>query len=168
MDEPLDTLQACHQGIEFELGVLENFAAHLAARGSDEAARSAASAVMRYFDTVAAAHHRDEDEDLFPLLREAAARDGRDEICATLYELQREHQSMDRLYAQVRAELQAIAVGESARLDAELVARFAWIHRRHMRMEGDLLLPYARQAIGPAQRAALGERMAARRQAAQA
>jgi len=168
MDEPLDALQACHQGIEFELGVLENFAAHLAVRGSDEAARSAARAVVRYFDTVAAAHHRDEDEDLFPLLREAAARDGRDEICATLYELQREHQSMDRLYAQVRAELQAIAAGESARLDSGLVARFAWIYRRHTSMEGALLLPYARQAIGPAQRAALGERMAARRQAAQA
>jgi hemerythrin-like domain-containing protein len=168
MDEPLDTLQACHQGIEFELGVLENFAAHLAARGGDEAARSAARAVMRYFDTVAAAHHRDEDEDLFPLLRAAAARDGRDEICATLYELQREHQSMERLYARLRAELQAIAAAESARLDAELVTRFAWIYRRHMRVEGDLLLPYARQAIGPSQRAELGARMAARRQAASA
>lgn len=168
MDEPLDTLQACHQGIEFELGVLENFAAHLAVRGSDEAARSAARAVVRYFDTVAAAHHRDEDEDLFPLLRETAARDGRDEICAALYELQREHQSIERLYAQVRAALLEIAVGESARLDSEVVACFAWIYRRHMSMEGDLLLPYARQAIGPAQRAALGERMAARRQAVQA
>jgi hemerythrin-like domain-containing protein len=166
MDEPLDTLQACHDKIEFQLGVLENLAAHLAAHGSDETARAAVRAVMRYFDTAAAAHHRDEDEDLFPLLRTAAARDGRDEICATLYELEREHESMDRLYAELRAALEAIAAGESARLDTELVRRFAWIYRRHMRMEADLLLPYARQVIAPSQRAALGERMAARRQAA--
>lgn len=150
MGEPLDMLEACHERIEFQLGVLENLGAHLAARGSDETARAAVGAVMRYFDTAAAAHHREEDEDLFPLLRAAAARDGRDEICATLYELEREHQTMERLYTQLRAELEAIAAGESPRLDAQLVASFAWIYRRHLRIEADLLLPYARQVIAHA------------------
>lgn len=162
-DEPLEMLEACHERIECQLGVLESLVPHVAAHGSDDAARSAARAVIRYFDTAAVAHHRDEDEDLFPLVRAAAARGGRKEICATLYELEREHENMDRLYSELRAQLAAIEAGGSGRLDADLVARLAWIYRRHMRLEAGLVLPYAREVIAPAQRAALGDRMAARR-----
>ena len=163
-DEPLEMLAACHDKIEAQLATLERLVPHVAAHGCDAAACEAAQAVMRYFDTAGEAHQRDEDEDLFPLVRAAAACNGRKEIAATLYELEREHVNMDQLYSQVRAQLAAIVAGEAALLDAGLVMRFAWIHRRHMRLEADLILPYAREVLGPSQRAALGERMAARRQ----
>jgi pyridoxamine 5'-phosphate oxidase len=164
-DEPLAMIEACHDRIEAQLGTLENLVPHVAAHGPDEAARNAAQAVMRYFDTAGDAHNKDEDEDLFPLIRAAAARDGRHEIGATLYELEREHENMDRLYSEVRAQLDVIARGQAGHqaLDADLVARFAWIYRRHMRLESDLLLPYARQALASSQRAMLGMRMAERR-----
>ena len=118
---------------------------------------------MRYFDTAGEAHHRDEDEDLFPLVRAAAARDGQNVIGATLYVLEREHENMDRLYSEVRARLAGIINGDAdvQRLDAELVARFAWIYRRHMRLESELVLPYAREVLDVGERALLGERMAA-------
>jgi len=164
-DEPLAMIEACHDRIEAQLCTLEGLVPYVAAHGPDEAARNAAQAVMRYFDTAGEAHNQDEDEDLFPLLRAAAARDGRHEIGATLYELEREHENMDRLYSEVRARLDAIARGEAVHpaLDADLVTRFAWIYRRHMQLESDLLLPYARQAIESSQRAMLGKRMADRR-----
>jgi pyridoxamine 5'-phosphate oxidase len=165
-DEPLEMLEACHEKIERQLGLIEKLVPHLGAHGADDAARAAAGAVIRYFDTAGAVHHRDEDEDVFPLVRAAAARDGRDEVCAALYELEREHQSMDHLWSEVKAQLEAILSGASSRLDGDLVTRFAWIYRRHMRVEADLILPYAREAIGPALRAVLGERMAARRRPA--
>lgn len=164
-DAPLEMIEACHDRIEAQLSTLEGLAPYVAAHGPDEAARNAAQAVMRYFDTAGEAHNRDEDEDLFPLIRAAAARDGRHEIGATLYELEREHENMDRLWSEVRARLDAIATGRAGQpgLDADLVTRFAWIYRRHMQLESDLLLPYARQVIESGQRAMLGTRMAERR-----
>jgi hemerythrin-like domain-containing protein len=164
-DEPLEMIEACHDRIELQLCTLEGLVPYIEAHGPDEAARKAARAVMRYFDTAGEAHNRDEDEDLFPLIRAAAARDGRHEIGATLYELEREHENMDRLYSEVRARLDAIAGGQAGQpaLDADLVTRFAWIYRRHMQLESDLLLPYARRVIESSQRAMLGARMAERR-----
>jgi pyridoxamine 5'-phosphate oxidase len=164
-DEPLEMIAACHDRIEGQLGTLESLVLHLSAHGPDDAARKAAQAVIRYFDTAGEAHNRDENEDLFPLVRAAAARDGRHDIGATLYELEREHENMDRLYSEVRVRLDAIAGGEAGRLalDTDLVTRFAWIYRRHMRLESELVLPYAREVLKPAERATLGKRMASRR-----
>src|SRR5687768_11399199 len=72
-DEPLEMLEACHQKIEAQLATLERILPHLRQHGADADAKSAARAVMRYFDTAGVLHHRDEDEDLFPLLRRLAA-----------------------------------------------------------------------------------------------
>src|SRR5690606_38781850 len=108
-DDPLELFEACHERIERQLRTLERMVPHVAANGPDEAARSAAAAVMRYFDTAGVHHHRDEDEDLFPRLRALAARGGRDEIGAALYELGQEHRAIDSLYAALRAQLEGIA-----------------------------------------------------------
>jgi hypothetical protein len=50
-----------------------------------------------------------------------------------------------------------------AQLDQEEVRRFAWLQRRHIDRETAALLPFAREVLDAAERAALGERMAARR-----
>jgi hemerythrin-like domain-containing protein len=160
--EPLETLQACHGRIEERLGTLEKLAERLASQGSDATAQSAARDVLRYFDTSGALHHQDEDEDLFPLLRDLAASQGRSEIAAAIEELEREHGTMHALWSMLRKRLERVALGE-ARLDAGDVARFAWLYRRHMDREAAAVLPFARQALSTEQRAALGARMAARR-----
>lgn len=162
-DNPLELIEACHERMERQLRTLERMVPHVAAHGGDEAARSAATAVMRYFDTAGTDHHRDEDEDLFPHLRALAARDGRDEIGAALYELGSEHKAMDALYATLREQLDGLAKAGTQSLDGGLVERFCWLYRRHMAMEKDVILPYAREALAPGQLASLGERMAARR-----
>ena len=51
--------------------------------------------------------------------------------------------------------------------DAEAqVGRFAWPYRRHRAAEATVLLPFAREAIAPEEREAIGRRMAERRGAA--
>ena len=161
-DEPLEMLAACHERIEAQLATLERMAPHLEKKGCDEDARSAARAVLRYFDTSGVMHHEDEDHDLFPLLRARAGKDGRAEIAAVIDGLEREHETMDAQWKRLRERLEAIVEGE-ARLDAEEVTRFAWLYRRHMDTEGAAVLPFARATLTVEQRAALGERMAARR-----
>jgi pyridoxamine 5'-phosphate oxidase len=162
--DALAVLEACHAMIEHQLQILENLVSHLAARGADEEARGAAKALIRYFDTAAREHHHDEDEYLFPLLRELAARADRPEVGATLYELEREHGQMDVLYSKLRDKLRKIAEEDAARLDAGEVAHFSWLYRRHMRLEAHVVHPFAAETLSSAQRAALARRMAARRE----
>ena len=161
-DQPLEMLAACHERIETHLRTLERLGPHLEAKGCDAEARSAAQAVLRYFDSGGALHHQDEDGDLFPLLRARAAAQGRDEIAAAVEELEREHETMEAQWRRLRERLLAVAQGE-ARLDAEEVVRFAWLYRRHVDRESAALMPFAREALDAEERAALGSRMAARR-----
>jgi hemerythrin-like domain-containing protein len=163
-EHPLEALRDCHLRIEERLGALEGLAEHLANRGADAAAQSIAKDAVRYFDTAGTWHHQDEDEDLFPLLRELAAAQGRSEIAAAIEELEREHGTMLGLWRALRASLERVIQGE-VRLDPEQVARFAWLYRRHMDRESAAVLPFATQALSSQNLAALGERMAARRSA---
>ena len=162
-DEPLEMLAACHERIEEQLDTLEKLVEHLPARGADAAAREAAGRVMRYFDTAGVAHHRDEDEDVFPLLRHLAAERGRPEVSALINGLEQDHTTMEAQWSRLRQRLQSILEGIDTRLDAEEVGRFAWLYRRHMEKESALVLPFAREAVSETERAALGRRMAARR-----
>lgn len=66
----------------------------------------------------------------------------------------------ERIEAQLAALEGMLGAGN---LDAGEVARFAWLYRRHMDRESAAVLPFARAALSAAQRAALGQRMAARR-----
>ena len=62
-EAPLDMLAACHTRVEKQCQTLLRLQPHLMEHGSDAAAREAASAVMRYFDTAAKHHHEDEEQD---------------------------------------------------------------------------------------------------------
>ena len=161
-DEPLEMLAACHERIEAQLATLERLGPHLEKHGCDAEAQAAAQGVLRYFDTAGRLHHQDEDDDLFPLLRGRAAAAGRPEVAAAIDELEREHETMEAQWQRLRERLDAIAAGE-ARLAGEDVARFAWLYRRHMDREATAVLPFAREILDPGQRAAIGARMAARR-----
>jgi hemerythrin-like domain-containing protein len=164
-DEPLELLAACHARIETQLAMLEHLATHIERHGCDIEAREAARFVMRYFDTAGAQHHRDEDGDLFPLLRRKAAELGRAEISAVINELQSDHATMELQWSRLRERLDAIARGAAVLLAQSETGPFTWLHRRHMEKEAVAVLPFAKEALNAAERAALGRRMAERRKA---
>ena len=161
-DDPLASLQSCHGRIEERLERLENLGPHLAERGADGIAKSTARDVVRYFEGEGARHHADEDDDLFPLLRSRAGALGRSEIAAAIEELEREHAVMQRQWQRLRQKLEAVAAGASPAFDEDEIARFAWIYRRHIERETQLVAPFAREALTPEERAGLAVRMAAR------
>lgn len=162
-DEPLEMLRSCHERIEAQLATLERLVPHLRDKGADAEAQAAAKAVIRYFDTSGVLHHRDEDEDLFPLLRSLASERGRPEVCAVMDELQREHATMDLEWSRLRAGLDGVVHGRAEGVGEDIVTPFAWVYRRHMQNEEAAVLPFAREVLQDTVRAELGKRMAARR-----
>lgn len=157
-DEPLEMLEACHERIASQLATLERLVPYVAAHGADPAARDAARAVMRYFDTAGVNHHLDEEEDLFPALRASKACDP-----ALLELLLGEHRDMLRAYEGLRRRLLEIGEGNGASLDKAEVDAFAAAYRRHIEREEAQLLPAAREALDAPVRRALGLSMGARR-----
>ena len=145
--EPLGSLESCHERIEQRLATLEKLAGQLPEGGPDGIAKATARDVVRYFDGEGARHHADEDSDLFPLLRGRAAALGRSEIAAAIDELEREHEVMARQWQRLRQKLDAVAAGGSPAFDEDEIARFAWIHRRHIERETRLVLPFAREVL---------------------
>ena len=143
--------------------MLEGLDTYVVAHGCDSHASSLAQDVLEYFDTAGEMHHKDEDDDLFPLVRRRAAAQGRADIAAVVDELEREHETMRVQWRRLRLRLQAIAAGDG-RLDRDELVKFVWLFRRHMEREASVVMPFARNSLEPRQIAAFGERMVARRQ----
>ncbi|WP_432722531.1 hemerythrin domain-containing protein [Jeongeupia wiesaeckerbachi] len=158
-DTPIAMLVACHDRVRHYAGLLPKLADHLAAHGIDAEAVRAAASILRYFDMAAPLHHQDEDDDLFPLLRErgdAALRARIDAIAA-------EHDGLSAQWQALRPALQALAIGQSATLDPDAVRRFAHDYPAHAEREERELYPHAARLLNADELDALGRLMAARR-----
>lgn len=160
---PLEMLSACHGRVERQCQTLLRLVPHLAAHGPDQTARDAARNVMRYFDTSARHHHADEEEDLFPaLLRSAPAADAA-RARGLIDALLAQHRELDRLWFQLRAQLEGMVLGIGFELGADQVARMVELYRRHIAREEDELLPLAARLLGAAQLDVVGRAMRLRR-----
>lgn len=165
---PLELLVACHRRIEAQCAVLLRLPAHLREHGADTVAQRAAARVLRYFETAGRNHHRDEDEDLFPLLRRRAGQLGEAGVAETLRDLQAEHRSMERAWQALRPSLEHIREG-AVPADGELAVKpLTYLYRRHIQVEEDRILRFARRVLGAEELARLGQAMAHRRAVAEA
>ena len=113
-EAPLEMLAACHIRIERQCATLRRLAAHLAEHGADGDARTAATHVMRYFDTAAIQHHADEEVDLFPALIDSMA--GSDAVCLhdITQGLANEHRELETRWRRLRNVLVQVAEGRAA------------------------------------------------------
>ncbi|HEX6019074.1 MAG TPA: hemerythrin domain-containing protein [Burkholderiaceae bacterium] len=162
-EAPLEMLAACHQRVQRQCATLQRLVPHLAAHGSDADARSAATAVMRYFDTSARDHHADEEDDLFPALIESMA--GSDAVCLRelTQGLTQDHRQLERRWGALRAVLAQVAVGASVELADTDVQAFVSAYAQHIAREEAELLPMAKRLLGDAELDHVGEAMRRRR-----
>ena len=162
-EAPLEMLSACHGRIERQCATLRRLVAHLAAHGADEEARTAATNVIRYFDSSAQHHHDDEEEDLFPALLESMA--GSDAVCLRdlTDALTAEHRALDADWQRVRASLAQIAAGTSAHLGSDDVEALVGRYERHIAREEQELLPMAARLLADEDLARIGKAMRERR-----
>jgi len=162
-EAPLEMLSACHGRVERQCATLRRLVAHLAAHGADPAARTAATNVMRYFDTSAKHHHADEEEDLFPALIESMA--GSDAVCVRqmIEGLKADHRVLETGWRHLRDVLQRIAGGESVLLASDEVEAFVGHYDRHIEREESELLPMAARLLSDDDLARIGRAMRERR-----
>lgn len=160
---PLEMLAACHLRVQDQCATLQRLVPHIVAQGSDRAAREAATAVMRYFDTSARHHHDDEERDLFPALIESMA--GSDAVCLRelTAALTAEHRELEIRWNSLRAVLAQVAAGQTALLSQDDVSGFARMYERHIAREESELLPMAQRLLGEAALDRIGLAMRMRR-----
>ena len=164
--DPTGLLSDCHRRIEMFLGTLETVAAVIDRPLTEDTVRAFESA-LRYFRQAAPKHTADEEESLFPRLREM--RDP--EVVAAfsrMEELEEDHRSAARLHEAVdRLGTQCLLHGNLS--DGEMaefrnsVASLAAIYKQHIRMEDELIFPLALRMLSDSEKQDIAIEMAGRR-----
>ncbi len=162
-EAPLEMLAACHGRVLHQCATLQRLPPHLARHGADADARTAAAAVLRYFDTAAQDHHADEETDLFPALITSMA--GSDAVCIRelVASLTADHRALEWHWQRLRVALQQIAAGAAAPLLPADVDPFIALYAQHIAREDRELLPMAARLLGDAALDSVGKAMRMRR-----
>jgi len=158
-DAPLAMLRACHARMERQLATLLRLGRHLPEHGADAQARSAARAILRYFDSAAPMHHADEEASVFPRL---VAR--RPEAARPVAELAVQHDVLESRWRRLRVLLSGISAGQRANLPPKDIQDFADAYSAHLTRENAWLLPLCDEALRNEDLTAIGREMAARRE----
>ncbi|WP_454733524.1 MULTISPECIES: hemerythrin domain-containing protein [Cupriavidus] len=156
-ESPIELLLACHDKVRRFAGLCPRLARHVALHGADEEARSAAAGALRYFQVAAPLHHMDEEEDLFPALREL----GDAALDARIGEIAAEHGHLGALWRAVQPWLEAVSQGTAQAAPPELDP-FATGYPAHALREEREIYPAA-DKLPHDRLAEIGRRMARRR-----
>lgn len=153
--QPIDFMLDEHMRQRALCGLLDDMA--LAGRLDTDAVAAAVDFLNADFGL----HVLDEEEDLFPLLRQRLPADER--LSDVLDQLSAEHtHDRDVAYA-VTEGLQKASKGDAPAGFFDLLRAFAASERRHMIVENAIVMPLARASLRADDLAALGRNMAARR-----
>ena len=158
--EPIDYLYADH----FRQRVVCKFLDELAFDPVAPNAARLASIALAYIEQELPHHIADEEQDLFPRLRDRCTpADNAERILGLLSE---EHRRDDDLCAAILEGLRVLAEGQEPSQCAAFVraaAAFAETQRRHLAWEDDVLLPLARERLTAEDLGDMGRGMATRR-----
>jgi len=158
---PLGLLSDCHRRIERFLEVLVRI--HDERKGGEllREEKAALDTALTYFRNSAPKHTADEEESLFPRMRQANAG------LECLDKLEGDHQAANRDHETVeslgRQWLTGPLSDEQSRELAAALKRLVALYARHIAIEDNELFPLAAQVVPEDQLAAIGREMADRR-----
>ena len=163
-DDPIGMLKDCHRRIERFLDIQDRVARQAEGRALTAEERKAVEASLRYFDESGPRHNLDEEESLFPRLQAGSNA----AMLADIQRLEKEHQETSALHDQV-AEIYKRWISDS-HLSEDLVRKLGTItkqlletYRTHIRMEEEVIFPYAAETLGLDALLAIGSELKARR-----
>jgi len=166
-DRPLELMSDCHRRIESFLALFGKALERYASRDLDEEGANALRTAQRYFREAAPRHTEDEEDSLFPRLRELERDDLRD-LLEAADRLERQHDEAERLHASVDARVHRwLDAGRLSTADAKSMAadleELDRLYTDHIAFEDRVLFPAAAQVLGESTLRRIGEEMAARR-----
>lgn len=162
--DPIGLLKDCHRRIERFLSVL----AQVSGRSSlDAGQRTSLETALRYFREAAPKHTADEEETLFPKLRQIERNEVK-AVLAMLDSLEDDHVRANTIHTEVDRigqnwlESGSLSPAEAVRF-SELVENLVELYRAHITVEERDLFPAAAAVLGKPECEAMGAEMAARR-----
>lgn len=158
--EPLDYISSDH----FRQRTICKFLDDIAFDPTRSEVAHLAAIVLTYLEQDLPHHIADEEQNLFPRLRERCL--DSDKVDRLLAVLSEEHAKDDHLCTEILVGLRALSNGQNTRVDAGFVraaAAFAETQRRHLAWEDEVLLPLARQRLTAEDLRDMGRSLAARR-----
>lgn len=166
-NQPLGLLGDCHRRIENFLGVLMRVVEIGCDQPLTTQQREALTVALRYFNSAAPRHTADEEESLFPRMRQSDDPRVR-QAMAKLDALEADHQSADAAHKEVdtigRKWLSqgALVQVELDRMK-ELLQMLLELYQRHIHVEDNEIFPLAGQVLACDQVTQIGQEMAKRR-----
>lgn len=163
-DDPLGMLCDCHRRIERFLRVLCEVARRAQGRALADEEQEAVRGALHYFREGGQRHNRDEEDSLFPRLRQAGAMDDLSAIEALEHEHADAgglHATVERLYTQWM-ENESLS-GEETELLLESASRLEQLYATHIATEEAVVFPQAAKVLDTVAIAAMGAEFRARR-----
>lgn len=163
-DDPLGMLADCHRRIERFLDILCRVSEQAGERALTSEESDAVDAALRYFRESGPRHNHDEEDSLFPRLRDTPAA----KVLGEVDRLEAEHHQTEALHkeaAELFTRWQAegtLHLGDRARLRA-ITSKLAEIYREHIRIEEEVVFPCAARVLDAAAVATIGAEFKARR-----
>lgn len=163
---PTGLLSDCHRRIEMFLGALSSVAETIGQPATEEVTQALESA-LRYFREAAPKHTADEEESLFPRLRQVSD----PELTFAFSEIDRleeEHRWADALHAQVdrlgtKDLAQGMLPGEESVLFRAAIRDLCSMYERHISLEDKTIFPLASRLLSEEDKTVIASEMEARR-----
>jgi hemerythrin-like domain-containing protein len=164
--DPTGLLSDCHRRIKMFLASLDAVGKVMDRPLNEEANRTLASA-LRYFREAAPKHTSDEEESLFPRLRQVHDPEIHSAL-AKLDSLEQDHRQAAPLHAEIEQLGQrCLSTGSLSPREAEAfrkaVATLLAMYQQHIEVEDDLVFPLAARLLSKTDKAGIANEMAARR-----
>lgn len=163
-DDPIGMLRDCHRRIERFVGLLGLIVRQAEGRPLSVEECEAVEAAQRYFRESGQRHNSDEEESLFPRMRQGGAA----EVLRDVERLEDEHRQSEALHKEA-AELfdRWMADGELPAVDRNrlhaVTARLEQMYREHIRIEEQVVFPCASQMLDSKAVEAIGAEFRSRR-----
>lgn len=165
--EPIELMMDCHRRIEHFFDVLGQVVARYADQSLDDQAREALTTALNYFASAAPRHTADEEQSLFPRMRQSDDPAVR-QAMAQIDQLESDHRLAEVAHARLDhlgrqwltlGALPAPNLAEFRRLLDEMATAYG----RHIPIEDQCVFVLAKRALSPEQLQTIGMEMKQRR-----
>lgn len=164
-DDPIGMLADCHRRIEHFLRILCTVADRAAGRALTGDETTAAEASLQYFRVGGQRHNADEEESLFPRLRQSCSPEDSHDITG----LENDHQSASVLHSAMERLYESwIKSGSLNEYDQQQLSattrQLRELYQGHIQLEEQVVFPRAARVLNAETIAKMGEEFRARRE----